>query len=109
MVGGIILKKDIPLLNKLFEEKNKECQNLIDEDKTGEGFVQEMFYDELINHEYCYTQELDDTLEDLGLTLDEINASPKLRHGLDLATLKINYELTSFYNDFYEDLERDVD
>lgn len=104
--GGLILKNNIPLLNTYFDEKEKELKKLIDEDKTGEGFVQDMFYTELVNHEYPYTQQLDDTLEALGLTLEEINTNAKLRHGLDLASLKINYEMINHNQDFYEDLEK---
>lgn len=103
---GYILKKDIPQLIKFYEQKYAEYKRLLKKDKTGNGFIQDMFYSELINHEYCYTQELDDTLDSLGLTLDEINQDSKLRHGLDLALHKISHELNSLYEDFYEDLER---
>lgn len=50
---------------------------------------------ELANHEYGYTYELDDTLETLNLTLEEIKADKRLRSGLNAA-------LKKYYNYKYE-------
>jgi hypothetical protein len=44
-----------------------------------------MFLYELANHEYCITYDLEDTLDALALTVDEINADPRLLHGLEKA------------------------
>lgn len=67
------------------QRTEKEMQEAIDNDKTGEGFIKEMFKYELANHEYCITYELDDTLDALGLTIEEINNNQALKHGLELA------------------------
>jgi hypothetical protein len=49
------------------------------------SFAFEAFNYELGNHEYCYTYELDDTLDALGLTIDEINSSPIMADALKRA------------------------
>ena len=44
-----------------------------------------MFNYELANHEYGYTGELDDTLDALGLTIEEINTNPRMVDALKRA------------------------
>jgi hypothetical protein len=53
--------------------------------KHGDDYLFEMFNYELANHEYCITGELDDTLDALGLTIEEINADPKMADALKRA------------------------
>ena len=57
----------------------------IEEDKVGDGFIKEMFLYELANHEYIITREIDDTLDALGLTDNDIRNNNNLRTGLLLA------------------------
>lgn len=87
--GGFFRKSDRDAYNKMWEEIDKEKQELIKNDKTGEGFIKDMFEYELINHEYSYTYELDDTLNALGLTYEEVMNNPALKHGLELAKKEI--------------------
>lgn len=54
-------------------------------DPDGTGFVYEMFLYEMDNHEYGYTGDLEDTLDALGMTIEEIAASEKLMAGLEKA------------------------
>ena len=44
-----------------------------------------MFIYELANHEYCITYDLEETLNALGLSVEEINADERLLHGLNKA------------------------
>jgi hypothetical protein len=44
-----------------------------------------MFNYELGNHEYCITHDLTDTLDALGLTLEEVNADPMMADALKRA------------------------
>ena len=44
-----------------------------------------MFLYELANHEYCITYDLEDILDALCLTVDEINADKRLLRGLEKA------------------------
>jgi hypothetical protein len=86
--GGFIRKTDSELFSAMFERHNKEMKESIDADLTGEGFIYDMFAYELANHEYGYTGEIDDTLDALGFTEDEINADARLLNGLDKAKRK---------------------
>ena len=71
----------------------KKHKNLKEEqiklDTEGTGFIKDMFKTELINHEYGYTLELDDTLDTLGITIDDLNKNKNLQNGLILATNEI--------------------
>lgn len=83
--GGLYRRSDAPALHEMLDRHEHERQDAIAADETGEGFVFQMFRDELANHEYGYTGELDETIEALGLTVEEINSSPKMLHGLEKA------------------------
>jgi hypothetical protein len=61
----------------------------IAEDKTGEGFIYEMFLYELDNHEYGYTGDTSDTLESLGYTAEQVLESPCLKRGIEKAVTEI--------------------
>jgi hypothetical protein len=83
--GGYIRKTDSEAFGELIERHEKEMQAEIDKDETGEGFIKDMFYYELCNHEYSYTRDTESTLDALDLTIQEVRASEKLSHGLQLA------------------------
>lgn len=83
--GGFIRKTDREAFNELFNNKAKRIDEAIAEDKTGEGFIKDMFLYELANHEYCITYDLEDTLYALDLTYDEVMNDERLLRGLTLA------------------------
>lgn len=83
--GGFIRKSDIKAFNEMNKRHRVEEKEAMDKDLTGEGYIKDMFDFELANHEYGYTYELDDTLDALGLTIEEINNDERLKHGLKLA------------------------
>lgn len=87
--GGYIQKKDAETLHKTRERHDSEMKAAIAEDKTGDGFIFEMFCYELRNHEYSYTGDTEDTLEALGYTLEQIEADERLKCGFQKATKKI--------------------
>ena len=58
-------------------------------DEDGTGFLYQMFKYELDNHEYGYTGDFEDTLDSLGLTWEEVAASPRLLKALDKASAEI--------------------
>ncbi len=87
--GGFIRKTDLEEYNKMWYEIRKEHNDLIKQDKTGEGYIKDMFLYELENHEYGYTYELEDTLDALELTYDQVMKSPSLKHGLELARKEV--------------------
>lgn len=83
--GCYIRKSDKESFCALINRLEKEKQDAITQDKTGDGFIFDMFLYELGNHEYCITYDLDDTLDALGLTAEKINADNRLLHGLNKA------------------------
>jgi len=83
--GGFYKKVDAPKFKKMFDRREQERQDAINADETGEGYIYEMFQYELANHEYGYTGRIDDTLEALGLTLEEVKGCERLSRGLALA------------------------
>lgn len=83
--GGYIRKSDEKALDDLINGKELRMKKAIEEDKTGEGFIKDMFLYELANHEYCITYELEDTLNALDLTYGDIMNDDRLRLGLELA------------------------
>ncbi len=97
--GGFIRKTDLEAYNKLWNDIRKEHNELIKADKTGEGYIKDMFVSELENHEYGYTYELDDTLDALELTIEDIENNSALKHGLEIAIKKV---LGNNYDDDYE-------
>lgn len=80
--GGYVRKSDAEAMHKMFERHELERKMAR---KHGDNYLFEMFNYELANHEYCITGELDDTLDALGLTIDEINADPKMADALKRA------------------------
>ena len=83
--GCYIRKTDKEALCALINRLNNEKENAIAADLTGDGFIFDMFVYELANHEYCITYDLEDTLDALGLTAEQINADKRLTHGLNKA------------------------
>jgi len=91
-MGGFYLRTDAKLINDTFNRHETERQAAIDADTTGNGYILEMFLFELRNHEFGYTWRLDDTLDALGLTMEEINNSTTLSCGLNKAIATVKKE-----------------
>ena len=87
--GGYIQKKDAELLHKTIDRLDAEKKAAIEEDKTGEGFIYEMFLCELDNHEFSYTGDTEDALDALGYTAAEIIEDPRLKRGIEKAATEI--------------------
>lgn len=83
--GGFFRKSDSEALHAMFDRHNKEMEDSIAADETGEGFIFDMFNYELANHEYGYTRDPEPTLDALGMTMEEIKADSRLLHGWKMA------------------------
>lgn len=83
--GCFIRKSDSETFHDMLDRFAEEIAAAIAEDSTGDGFIRDMFYAELANHEYCITYDLTDTLYALGLTVEQINADKRLLHGFKKA------------------------
>lgn len=87
--GGFYRREDSALIFGTFAQNEKEMQEAIAADPDGSGFVKDMFLYELDNHEFGYTGDLEDTLDALGYTEDEVENNPALRRGLHIAVQEI--------------------
>ena len=79
--GGYVRKCDSAAMHEMFERHQAEHEAAMQDDE----YLFSMFNYELANHEYSYTYELDDTLDALGLTMDEINENPRMADALKRA------------------------
>ena len=83
--GCFIRKTDKEAFFNMLKKFKDETDAAIAADKTGDGFIYDMFYYELANHEYCITYEYDETFDALDLTEEQVNADKRLLHGLQKA------------------------
>lgn len=89
IIGSFMKKEDAPKYVEMALRHSKERKRLIEEDAGGTGFVFEMFYYELNNHEYCITHDETETLDALCIDAEDLNKSKNLKNGLNLAIEKI--------------------
>lgn len=87
--GGFILKSEEKALCEMSVRHRKEHEEAIAKDKTGNGYIYEMFYDELYNCEYGFTTEIDEALDALDLTLEQVSDDPRMIKALNKASEKI--------------------
>ena len=90
--GGYIQKKDVDVLLQTNTRHKQELAAAISADTTGDGFIFQMFYCELKNHEYGYTWDADDTLDALDYTLEQVQSDQRLHNGFVQACKKIMEE-----------------
>ena len=83
--GGFCRKESAKEFKAMFAGFDKELHDAIEADQTGEGFIYDMFYSELTNHEFSYTGRAEDALEALGIDPAELDNNKALAHGLALA------------------------
>ena len=79
--GSFVRKTDYKAMHEMFDRHAAERKEAMQDDE----YLFEMFNYELANHEYSYTYDLTDTLEALGLTMDEINEDQRMVNALKRA------------------------
>ena len=82
-VGGYVRRCDADAMHEMFERHAKEREAAIKGNK--DDYLYHMFNYELGNHEYTYTYDLTDTLDALGLTMEDINADERMVDALNRA------------------------
>ena len=87
--GGFYRREDGSRLKTMMDRFDQELHEAVAGDKAGDGFIYEMFLYELENYEYGCTMDLSETLDALGYTPEDIQADPRLSHGLERARLEI--------------------
>ena len=84
--AGIYLKKvDLPKVEEVHARHKKELEFEIKSDTIGDKFIKDMFLDEMYNHEYGYTRDIQPVLEALNISENNLRHSENLRNGLMLA------------------------
>ena len=83
--GCCIRKDDKDAYLEMVKRHKQERLDAVASDKTGNGYIKDMFLYELANHEYCITYDLEDTLDALCLTVEQVNADKRLLNGLNKA------------------------
>lgn len=79
--GGYYKKTDAEKLHNMFARHDEEMKK----EMSNSEFVYDMFDYELGNHEYTYTYDITQTIDSLGLSIEEINSNPILLEGLQKA------------------------
>lgn len=92
-VGDFLRITDVPALKSMLMRHEAERKAAIAADKTGEGFIFDMVDTIMADHEFGYTQDFTDTLYDLGMTVEQVNADERFLHALQKAAK----EQTAFY------------
>lgn len=90
--GGFIRKSDLEDFKAMVKRWQDAEAEAIANDKTGEGFIKDMFVYELGNHEYSYTGDATDAIATLGLTYGKIRNDKALSRGFDLARKEVMAE-----------------
>lgn len=80
--GGLMLRTEVHLLHEIVAKHTKEMNEAIKRDRSGEGFIFEMFNYELGNHEYCDTGDFRPALDALGMCEEDIKENQALGRGL---------------------------
>jgi len=88
-VGGFYLRTDSARLKEMWDRHEREQNEAIANDETGEGYIYQMFLYELDNHEYGYTGNPEEALGALCITPDEIVKSSRLQRGYSKAVDEI--------------------
>lgn len=93
IIGGCFIRKaDEKLVFQTLKRHREEIEKAIAADKTGKGFIFDMFYEELTNHEYGYTYDEAPALYALCLTCDDVMNDERLKTGFIKAVTAIEKE-----------------
>lgn len=83
--GGFIRKEDMAAYHALFRRHRLEREAAMDADRTGNGYLLQMFRYELSNHEYGYTRDAEPALLALGLSWEDVGDDERLLHAFQKA------------------------
>ena len=83
--GGYMRKSDVQQYLDCMDARDAEFTELIKD----EAFCFDMFVYELNNYEYVITYDIQDTLDALGLSKEQIDASPVLNISLNKAVARV--------------------
>lgn len=81
-LGMYIHKNDARAFNNMLNRHRKEHLKAINEDKTGDGYIYDMFIYELQKHKYKYTGRVDDTLDALDISRETLQQNAAMSRSL---------------------------
>lgn len=84
-IDMFIRKKDVKAFNDMLNRHLEEHLKAIDEDKTGDGYIYDMFVYELQKHKYKYTSRVDDTLNALAISRETLQQNTVMNQALEKA------------------------
>lgn len=87
--GGFYRREDGPRFKAMLDRFDRELQEAIAGDETGDGFICDMFLCELEDHEYGYTGDPEEALDVLGYTWEQVQEDARLLNGFAKAHDKI--------------------
>ena len=90
--GGFIRKSDKNEFDNLFIQLDKELSENLNDDE----FLYDAFLYEIANHEYCYSCDLTDSLEVLGLTVEQVRADNRMNSILNKA-IRVYIEAAEYF------------
>ena len=90
--GGFVRKTDYKALEDLIDRHQREIKEAIAADETGDGFIYDMFYTELANHEYSYTGDPTEALRACSIQPLQIEKDPRLNKGFCKAAKELEAE-----------------
>lgn len=91
--GSYFKKSDEPAFYAMLDRHQKEREDAIQSDQSGNGFIFSMFSYVLESQEFAYTYDIEDTLNFLGYTIEEVLNSKALLNGLNKALKKYGVAL----------------
>ena len=91
--GGFIRKSDREEFDNLFIQLDKELAENLNDDE----FLYEAFLYELANHEYCYSWDLTDSLDVLGLTVEQVKADDRMYSILKKAIVQYKEDMEEYF------------
>ena len=83
--GGFIRKADEDDFQAMCQRHRLEREAAMDADRTGDGYLLEMFRCELADHEYGYTRDVEPALMALGVAWEDIGGDERLMHAFETA------------------------
>lgn len=86
--GCYYRKCDAPAFQKMLDRHREEREEAVRADRTGSGFIYDMFSCVLADLEFGYTLDIEDTLVYLGYTKQEVLESKAMLNGLNKALKK---------------------
>ena len=92
--GGYILKTKVKEYFKMFEDYDEKMKEL----RKNKEFMIDAFLEELSNHEYIVTYSIEDTLNALDITYEELESSQILKEALTIAKKQYLEKMEEFYD-----------